>query len=61
MLRHTVLAALLLAHIGRHEAAVRIEDAVTEVLAAGVRTLDLGGSATTHEVTDEVIARMGRL
>jgi isocitrate dehydrogenase (NAD+) len=53
-------AALLLAHIGRHEAAVRIEDAVTEVLAADVRTLDLGGSATTHEVTDEVIARMGR-
>ena len=53
-------AALLLAHIGRHEAAVRIEDAVTEVLAADVRTLDLGGSATTREVTAEVIARMGR-
>jgi isocitrate/isopropylmalate dehydrogenase len=54
-------AALLLAHVGLHDAAVRIDDAVTEVLAADVRTLDLGGSATTHQVTEEVIARMGRL
>jgi isocitrate dehydrogenase (NAD+) len=53
-------AALLLAHVGLREAAASIEDAVDDVLAADVRTLDLGGSATTHEVTDEVIARMGR-
>jgi isocitrate dehydrogenase (NAD+) len=54
-------AALLLAHVGLHDAAVRIDEAVTDVLAADIRTLDLGGSATTHEVTDEVITRMGKV
>jgi isocitrate dehydrogenase (NAD+) len=51
-------AAMLLSHIGLAEAATKMDDAVTAVLAADVRTLDLGGSATTREVTEEVIARM---
>jgi isocitrate/isopropylmalate dehydrogenase len=35
-----------------------IYEAVLEATATGVRTFDLGGSATTSEFTDEVIARV---
>jgi isocitrate/isopropylmalate dehydrogenase len=35
-----------------------IYEAVLEATATGVRTVDLGGSATTSEFTDEVIARV---
>jgi isocitrate dehydrogenase (NAD+) len=33
-------------------------EAVLEAAAAGIRTPDLGGHATTSELTDEVIARV---
>jgi isocitrate dehydrogenase (NAD+) len=35
-----------------------VYEAVLEATAAGIRTPDLGGHATTTEVSDEVIARV---
>lgn len=55
----------VLSHAGDHgraaagEAGAAIRDAVLETAAAGVRTPDLGGHATTTEVVDAVIARLG--
>jgi len=50
-------AAMMLAHLGEAKAAARIEAAVDAVLAAGrVRTPDLGGTATTKEVAQAVVA-----
>jgi isocitrate/isopropylmalate dehydrogenase len=40
------------------EAGVAIREAVISVAAEGIRTVDLGGNATTSEVTDEVVARV---
>ena len=52
-------AALLLRyHWARPEAADRLERAVFAALAAGARTPDLGGSASTQSVTDAVLARL---
>ena len=51
-------AALLLAHLGEGAAANAVEAAVQSVLADGPRTKDLGGSAGTEEVTEEVIRRI---
>ena len=45
-------------HEGAQEASRAIYDSVMETAAAGVRTPDLGGHATTTEFTDEVVARM---
>ena len=61
----TVLsAAMMVRHLDEAASADAIEGAVAEVLAAGeVRTGDLGGSATSAEMTDEIIgtleARLG--
>jgi isocitrate/isopropylmalate dehydrogenase len=45
--------AMLLRHIGRSEEAQRVDAAVDALLADGaVLTPDLGGSASTREVTD---------
>jgi len=50
-------AALMLEHLGEGEAAARLMDAIERTLAAGdVLTPDLGGSATTAEVTERVCA-----
>jgi isocitrate/isopropylmalate dehydrogenase len=50
-------AALMLRHLNETDAADHIERAVLEVLqAGGVRTRDLGGSATSRDMTDAVIA-----
>ncbi|MBB5233479.1 isocitrate/isopropylmalate dehydrogenase family protein [Deinococcus budaensis] len=55
----TILAAvLMLDHLGAHDTARRIDDAVNTVLAEGPRTRDLGGTAGTKEFTDAVIARL---
>jgi len=51
-------AAMLLEHIGQAEAAGRVRVAVTETLRAGVLTRDLGGTATTRDVT---LAMLGNL
>jgi 3-isopropylmalate dehydrogenase len=46
----TILSvALLFEHAGAETAARRVEDAVDASLAAGVRTADLGGTASTEE------------
>jgi 3-isopropylmalate dehydrogenase len=51
--------ALMLRHgFAREDAASAIESAVDKALAAGVRTADLGGSATTAEATDAVLKEL---
>jgi tartrate dehydrogenase/decarboxylase/D-malate dehydrogenase len=47
-------AAQMLEHLGEPEAATRLMAAVERVTAAGVLTPDLGGRATTREVTEAV-------
>ncbi len=52
-------AALMLDHLKARDAAGAVERAVAAVLAAGApRTPDLGGAATTAEVTRAIIARL---
>ncbi len=52
-------AALMLRHIGELVAAKRIEGGIGRVLASGeVRTGDLGGKATTGEITQAIIQAM---
>jgi 3-isopropylmalate dehydrogenase len=48
-------AAMMLDHLGYDEDADRVRDAVEATLEDGPRTPDLGGSATTDEVTAAVI------
>ncbi|MFA5269863.1 MAG: isocitrate/isopropylmalate family dehydrogenase, partial [Methanoregula sp.] len=48
-------AAMLLAYCGDHRGSERIEVAVQEVLARGIRTRDLGGSAGTREFGEAVL------
>lgn len=50
--------AMLLDHVGQPEAARRIEQAVIKVLSAGILTRDLGGNATTDQMTREILARL---
>jgi isocitrate dehydrogenase (NAD+) len=52
-------AALMLRHLARSAEADRMEAAVAAVLEAGeVRTRDLGGTATTDEMTEAVIRHL---
>ncbi|CAN1517056.1 LeuB Isocitrate/isopropylmalate dehydrogenase [Fimbriimonadaceae bacterium] len=52
-------AVLLLRHIGEHEKATSIANAVLKVLGDGkIMTGDLGGTATTREYGDAVIAAL---
>ncbi len=52
-----VSAAMMLDHLDLHGAAVHLEEAVASVLSEGkVRTADLGGSNTTAQMTDAVLA-----
>ncbi len=57
----TILStALLLRHgLDREEEALAIEAAVDAALADGLRTRDLGGSASTDEATSAVLAHLG--
>ena len=48
-------ACQMLDHLGEADASSRLMKAVEEVCAAGITTPDVGGSATTAEVTDAVI------
>ena len=48
-------AAQMLDHLGEPKASDRLMRAVEDVCAAGVMTPDVGGQATTQEVTDAVI------
>ncbi len=51
-------AAMLVDYLGYTEDGRRIRDAVEGVLSDGPRTGDLGGSATTVEVTEAVVDRL---
>ena len=52
-------AVLMLKHLNELEAAARIEKATSAVLNQGeVLTGDLGGSATTDEITEAIIAEL---
>ncbi|EMA68689.1 3-isopropylmalate dehydrogenase [Halorubrum aidingense JCM 13560] len=51
-------AAMLVEYLGHVEAGRRVRDAVESVLSDGPRTGDLGGSATTDEVTAAVVDRL---
>ena len=51
-------AALLLEYLGHVEEGQRVRDAVTGVLSDGPRTGDLGGEATTDEVTAAIVDRL---
>ena len=48
-------ACQMLEHLGEHDAAARLMKAIELVCAAGTVTPDVGGSATTRNVTDAVI------
>jgi homoisocitrate dehydrogenase len=55
----TLLAsALLLRHLGMHNAADRLERATHGALAAGVRTPDLGGTASLRDMCQAVAAAL---
>jgi isocitrate dehydrogenase (NAD+) len=52
-------AALMLRHLSRGEAADRVESAVAAVLKEGnIRTRDLGGTATTGEMTEAIVRHL---
>lgn len=48
----------LLAHLGEADAAARLEAAVEQVVAAGVHTQDMGGSARCSEVKAAILAAL---
>ena len=50
--------AMLLEHAGYPEAGERVLEALEVTLASGTRTRDLGGSATTEEMTEAIIERL---
>jgi isocitrate dehydrogenase (NAD+) len=51
---------MMLEHVGRPEAAARLRTAIDRTLVDdGVRTRDLGGSASTTEFARAVVARLG--
>ena len=52
------VAMMLRDSFGRYEDADRIEDAVEATLAAGILTRDIGGQASTREMTEAIIARL---
>jgi 3-isopropylmalate dehydrogenase len=55
----TVLsAAMLLEHLGYGEEAASVRAAVESTLADGPRTPDLGGDATTEDVTNAIVDRL---
>jgi tartrate dehydrogenase/decarboxylase/D-malate dehydrogenase len=51
-------AALMLAHLGEHEASTRVLDAIEAATRGRILTRDLGGDASTAEVGDAVAARL---
>jgi 3-isopropylmalate dehydrogenase len=53
-------AAMLLRHsLGEEAAADALDAAVDDAVASGPRTTDLGGRATTDEVTSFLLERIG--
>ena len=56
----TILSAALMLRYSLHmgQEAARIEKAVEQAISAGLRTTDLGGSLSSQQMTDEILARM---
>jgi tartrate dehydrogenase/decarboxylase/D-malate dehydrogenase len=52
-------AALMLEHLGLNDEATQVMRAIEATTAAGIVTPDLGGTATTREVGDAIVARLG--
>jgi tartrate dehydrogenase/decarboxylase/D-malate dehydrogenase len=52
-------ASLMLEHLGEQAAAVRVLEALATVCDKGPKTRDVGGTATTREVGDAVVAAIG--
>ena len=52
-------AVMMLEHLGERRAAARLMAAIEQVTAQRVFTPDLGGKATTRDVTDAVCAAVG--
>ena len=52
------VAMMLRDSFGRYEDAERIERAVEQTLAAGILTRDIGGEASTKEMTEAIIERL---
>jgi tartrate dehydrogenase/decarboxylase/D-malate dehydrogenase len=48
-------AAMMLDHLGQQDASQALSDSFEAVIAAGARTRDLGGTATTTEFADRVL------
>jgi len=55
------VAMMLRYSLGESALAVQVEEAVRGVIDAGVRTRDIGGSASTREVGDAIAAELGRI
>jgi len=53
-------AAMLLEYLGDRENAAKVDQAVGRVLASGVRTRDLGGTAGTKEMGKAILAALGK-
>jgi tartrate dehydrogenase/decarboxylase/D-malate dehydrogenase len=51
-------AALMLDHLGHAGLGDRVRAAIAATIRAGVLTPDVGGTATTREVTDAVLAAL---
>jgi homoisocitrate dehydrogenase len=52
-------AAMLLDHLGQEAPAQRVREAVAATVVAGVTTADLGGAASTNDVVEAILARLG--
>ncbi len=52
---------MMLDHFGEHEVAAKLLEVVEDVLEAGIKTADIGGTAKTTEFTGEVIKRLKQL
>jgi isopropylmalate/isohomocitrate dehydrogenase-like protein len=52
-------AAMMLDHLGERTAAAKIEKAVTTILVEGkIRTADLGGTSTTSDMAEAIVAKI---
>ncbi|MDE5416046.1 tartrate dehydrogenase [Alkalihalobacterium chitinilyticum] len=51
---------MLLDHFGEHEMADLLMKSIEAVIAEGIKTPDLGGSASTEEVADAIVAQLRR-
>ncbi|KXV41781.1 isocitrate dehydrogenase, partial [Gluconobacter japonicus] len=49
-------ASMMLAHVGRQDLSVRLDGGMKQILTTdGIRTRDLGGTATTEDVTQALL------